>query len=255
MSVDAAGPGRFCNQLIRQAFASMLAQKFDLTVAYPCAGDVQRLGIACYSGAVELPAAAPAGAAAAAAPTTEDEVLGVIEGRLPPAETKISMNNDNCYCQSRQHTKVLREWLRPQAASIRAANTFAARYRNNSDVFLHIRLGDVPGYNPGVAYYRAALARTAPDASTVRYISTDTPGHPIVQQLVADHPETRVVVDGDLVKVIQFASTCKDVILSHGSFSAVIGFLAFDSHVYYAPYTTMWCGDMFSQPDWYIVYS
>lgn len=55
----------------------------------------------------------------------------------------------------------------------------------------------------------------------------------------------------DEIHTIQFASTCKHIVLSHGSFSAVIGYLAFFSNVYYPAYgDTMWYGDMFSIDGW-----
>jgi hypothetical protein len=189
--------------------------------------------------------------------TTEDAVLDIIEERAPPAATKYSFHNNECYFQSKRHTALLREWLRAQVDKIRAANPFAGRYRNNSDVFLHVRLGDVPGYNPGIEYFRAALGRVgasvAGGPAVAGCISSDSPGHPLVQQLVSEYPGLKIVHTGDLVQLIQFASTFAHVILSHGSFSAVIGFLAFDSTVYYAPYNTIWCGDMFTQPDWVLV--
>ena len=40
-------------------------------------------------------------------------------------------------------------------------------------------------------------------------------------------------MDKDLLKIIQFGSTCKYVILSYGSFSAFIGYISFFSKVYY----------------------
>lgn len=54
----------------------------------------------------------------------------------------------------------------------------------------------------------------------------------------------------DEINTIHFGSTCKHVILSHGSFSAVIGYLSFFSDIYYPDYSIsqMWYGDMFSVP-------
>ena len=37
-------------------------------------------------------------------------------------------------------------------------NPFKERYQNNNDVFMHVRLGDVPYYNPGLNYYLKALS-------------------------------------------------------------------------------------------------
>jgi len=243
MSIDTTGPGRFCNQVIRSSFASILAKKFDLAVEYAHGAELSRLGLELYNGSVVL--------SGEFTPTTENAVLDIIEERVPPAATKYGFHNNECYFQSKRHTALLREWLRSQVDKIRAANPFAGRYRNNSEVFLHVRLGDVPSYNPGLEYYRAALGRVG--ASVVGCISSDSPQHPLVQQLVSEYPGLKIVHTEDLVQLIQFASTFAHVILSHGTFSAVIGFLAFDSTVYYAPYNTIWCGDMFTQPDWVLV--
>jgi len=45
---------------------------------------------------------------------------------------------------------------------------------------------------------------------------------------------------------------CKNIILSHGSFSAVIGYLGFFSKIYYPEYdlNKIWYGDMFSINNW-----
>lgn len=243
MSIETTGPGRFCNQVIRTSFASILAKKFDLAVDYAFGAELRRLGLELFNGSVVLPGEFTE--------TTEDAVLDIIEERAPPAATKYNFHNNSCYFQSKRHTALLREWLLAQVDKIRAANPFAGRYRNNSEAFLHVRLGDVPGYNPGIEYYRAALGRVG--GNITGCISSDSPGNPLVQQLVAEYPGLRIVHTDDLVQLIQFASTFAHVILSHGSFSAVIGFLAFDSTVYYAPYNTIWCGDMFTQPDWVLV--
>lgn len=245
MSIETDGPGRFCNQVFRSAFASILAKKLDLAVAYAHA-EVGRLGVELFSGAVTLPGEF--------APASEAAVLAALAGGAPPA-SKISFRNDACYFQSRPCSALLRQWLRAQETAIVAANPFAARFRANSDAFLHVRLGDVPQFNPGADFFRKALARVAAatGAPASGFISSDSPDHPLVLQLLAEFPGLRLVVCDDLVRLIQFASTCAHVVLSHGSFSAVIGFLAFHSTVYYAPYNTPWCGDMFSQPDWILV--
>ena len=243
MSIDATGPGRFCNQVIRSSFASILAKKLDLAVEYAYGAELGRLGLEIFNGSVVLPGEFT--------PTTDGAVLDILEGRAPPATTKYSFNNDDCYFQGKPQTAFLREWIKSQEDKIRAANPFAGRYRNNSEVFLHVRLGDVPAFSPGIDFFRAALGRVGPQITGC--ISSDSPGHPLVQQLVSEYPGLQVVHTGDLVQIIQFASTFAHVVLSHGSFSAVIGFLAFDSTVYYAPYNTIWCGDMFTQPDWVLV--
>ena len=243
MSIVTEGPGRFCNQVIRSWFASILAGRLDLAVDYAHGADIRRLGAELFSGSAVLPGEF--------APASDDALLDFLEGSAPPPASKLCFRNDNCYFQSRRCSARLREWLLSQAERVRAANPFAARYRNNSEVFLHVRLGDASAFSPGIDFFRAALARVGPDPAGC--ISSDSPDHPLILQLVTEFPRLRVVHSDDLPLLILFASTFAHVVLSHGSFSAVIGFLAFDSTVYYAPYNVAWCGDMFSQPDWVLV--
>jgi len=56
------------------------------------------------------------------------------------------------------------------------------------------------------------------------FIATDSPSHDIIQTLFSTYPDSKFV-NWDEIDIIQFASTCKNIILSHGSFSAVIGVL------------------------------
>ena len=57
----------------------------------------------------------------------------------------------------------------------------------------------------------------------------------------------------DEIQTIQFASTCRYIGLSHGTYSAIIGYLVFFSNVYYKNLEKdkLWHGDIFSIPDWY----
>ena len=154
----------------------------------------------------------------------------------------------------------------------------------NSDVFVHVRLDDAAQWSPGFEYYARAVRRAAADfaaadfaagaiqsaaapsaiavavsantadAAVTGWVSSDSPAHETCQRLLAEFPGLAVWSDPDIVRTIQFASTCRAVVLSHGSFSATIGNLAFDSLVYYPPYPpTLWFGDMFTMPGWVCV--
>ena len=245
MSIEIHGaPGRFCNHVIRNSFASMLASQFNLTVNYSYQEEIERLGIPLYngSGMLQTPSI----------PAVDIEVLDTIEGLKQLQANVYNFCNDNCYFQSRRHTIWLRKWLCDNKTTICAANPFKERMQN-SDIFVHLRLGDAAAYTPGIEYFRKAITTASESGVITGYISTDSPDHPLTRQLLIEFPTMQLFTEPDIVRVIQFASTCARVVLSHGSFSAVIGFLAFDSNVYYAPYTTIWCGDMFTQPDWHLI--
>jgi hypothetical protein len=278
-AVCAAGaPGRFGNQFIRHLFVSALAQRCDLRAAYSRGAELARLGLPLHTGARWF-AAAPAAA-------TEAEVLAWVTGAAPFPDTCVDVRNDNCYCQSRPCSLWLHAHLKARAAHVRAANPFRGRYLEsgarsptpkNSDVFIHVRLDDAAQWSPGFDYYARAVRRAAADfaaadfaaaapsslavsantadTAVTGWVSSDSPAHETCQRLLAEFPGLAVWSDPDVVRTIQFASTCRAVVLSHGSFSATIGNLAFDSLVYYPPYppTQMWFGDMFTMPGWVCV--
>ena len=125
---------------------------------------------------------------------------------------------------------------------------------NNNDVFVHIRLGDVADKNPGFEYYEKVLKSLKTNRYDRIYLSSDSPSHPICQKIFEVFRNTSFL-QIDEVSTIQFASTCRYVVLSHGSFSAAIGYLAFFSEVYYPAYDDMkrWYGDMFSVPGFQMV--
>ena len=83
------------------------------------------------------------------------------------------------------------------------------------------------------------------------YISTDEEDHDIVKTIMLNYPSA-ILVSQDEIKTFQFASTCRNIILSHGSFSAIIGYLSFFSNIYYPAYEAdkIWYGDMFSIDTW-----
>jgi hypothetical protein len=128
------------------------------------------------------------------------------------------------------------------------ANPFKERYNSNNDLLIHIRLGDVEHLNPGGNYYLNAISNIKFDNL---YITSDTKEHSIIQEIIEKYPNT-TIIDYDEIKTIQFASTCKNIILSNGTFSAIIGYLAFYSTIYYPEMEPdkRWHGDIFSINGW-----
>jgi hypothetical protein len=78
----------------------------------------------------------------------------------------------------------------------------------------------------GIKYYINAIKNIIFDNL---YISTDDKNHSIIIQLLELYPSSQLI-NYDEITTIQFANTCKHIILSHGSFSAVIGYLSFFSN-------------------------
>ena len=115
-------------------------------------------------------------------------------------------------------------------------------------MFIHIRLTDVEHFNPGITYYVNAIKNIIFDNL---YISTDDKNNNMVKELLKLYPSSQLI-NFDEISTFQFASTCKHIILSHGSFSAVIGYLSFFSSIYYPEYelNKIWYGDMCSIDNW-----
>ena len=131
--------------------------------------------------------------------------------------------------------------------NIVSKNPFKERYNNNNDCFVHVRLGDMENLNPGITYYLNVL-------STIQfnhlYIASDSLNNKIIHSICVKYPNSTEINFND-VKTLQFGSTCKHIILSHGTFSAMIGYLSHNSNVYYKKYdkTKGWHGDVFSTPE------
>jgi hypothetical protein len=155
------------------------------------------------------------------------------------------------FFQTRDITNYIFAYLRKPViqTNIISANPFRERYNNNNDVFIHIRLTDVADKNPGSTYYLNTLSLLSFDNI---YIATDDPSHSIVRLLQEKYPDVKLIQYNEPIQIMQFGSTCKNIILSHGSFSSIIGYLAFDSSVYFPQYEhgKIWYGDMFTEKGW-----
>ena len=104
--------------------------------------------------------------------------------------------------------------------------------------------------NPRLNYYLKAIENIGNFDNL--YISSDEITHQIISSICNKYPKSLILVNCNEIDTIQFASTCKNIILSHGSFSAIIGYLSYYSNVYYPEYekNKIWYGDMFSIDGW-----
>ncbi len=226
--------GRMGNTVIRNLAISFIAKKFDLKVTYWRHAELERLGIDLFSGSREYP-----------------QKLEIVDDNYFSIYRRDTLEyNLDCpdYYQRKEIADLLYDHLHSKEVKekIMESNPFYIRYNQNNDLFIHIRLGDVPQYNPGVHYYLEMMKRIQFDHV---FISTDSPDHPMVQQILQEYPKAMLFLQ-DEVTTFQFASTAKHVLLSNGTFSAIIGYLAYYSTVYYPEYRYIWHGDMFSIPSW-----
>ena len=229
--------GRLGNQIIRNLAVSIVAEKHNLKVDYYNKDLINKLGIELFSGSNSYNVTQY---------LTDDNYFGIYNS------DKLNYNLDatHHYFQTKEITNTLYNYLHKYEikSNIIGNNPFKERYNKNNDLFIHIRLTDVAQYNPGIKYYINAIKNIIFDNL---YISTDDKNNNMIIELLQLYPCSQLI-KFDEITTFQFASTCKHIILSHGSFSAVIGYLSFFSNVYYPEYelNKIWYGDMFSIDNW-----
>jgi hypothetical protein len=233
MSTAKGMGGRLCNKVIMNLCCSIISEKNNLKIDYEYEDECNKLGLNLFHGDKEYENTIV---------LTESNYLGLLNDSL---QSNIRINS---FFQTKDISNFLVKYLRLKdvQTKIMNANPYSNRYDNNNDIFIHVRLGDTISFNPGLRYYETAI----PKIKTNIYISSDSIHHEICQTLIKKY--NAKVVQLNEVNTIQFGSTCKHVVLSHGSFSAVIGFLSFYSNIYYPEYDMkkLWYGDMFSIPEW-----
>ena len=228
--------GRLGNQFIRNIAVSFIAEKHDLRVTYSSHDKIKMLGIPLFVGQKEY---------------THTMVLtdsNYFETFETPSLRQNLYPNKNFF-QTKEITTKIYNYLREDTIkqTIMSTNKYNLNYDNNKDLFIHIRLDDVKKHTPGIEYYLKTISMV--DFENM-YVSTDEPSHEIIRQLRQQYPSCKMINYNE-TETIQFASTCKNIILSHGSFSAVIGYLSFFSNIYYPEYENgkIWYGDLFSVND------
>ena len=154
----------------------------------------------------------------------------------------IILNNFNpCrdFFQTEEITNLIFNYIRSDKIknNIIKLNKFNKRYNNNNDLFIHIRLSDAKKYNVGVNYYLKCINDLNFDNI---YIASDSLNDEIIIYLINKYPNIKLI-NANEINTIHFGSTCKYVILSHGSFSAIIGYLSFYSTIFYPNIEPKWC--------------
>jgi len=229
--------GRLGNQFIRNLAVSLLAEKNNLKVDYYNKDLFNKLGIELFSGDNSYNSIQN---------LTDDNYFTIYNSD----ELNYNLNPNNNYFQTKEIMKFLYTYLHSEKvkSNIINNNPFKERYTKNNDLFIHVRLGDVSHLNPGIKYYINAIKKIHFDNL---YISTDSRDHNIIIELLQLYPSSQLITF-DEITTFQFGSTCKHIILSHGSFSALIGYLSFFSNIYYPEYelNKIWHGDMFFIDKW-----
>jgi hypothetical protein len=232
------GGGRLGNQIIRNLACSLVSEKFDLYTEYTWHNMINKLGISLYIGTNKY-----------------NNTIVLNDSNYFDTFNKFALNANimaSDYFQRSQITNFIYKHLHKESvkSSVVEANPFKERYSKNNDIYIHLRLDDAKQWSPGLEYYLKAIKPVGVHDNI--YVSTDEKEHVIVKQLLERYPRAKLL-EYDEIQTIQFASTCKNIILSHGSFSAIIGYLAYYSNITYPDYSlasVSWFGDMFSIDGW-----
>lgn len=226
MSKTTIKNGRLCNQIIRNLSLSILAQKYDLYVEYSNYDIINnKLGIELFIGNQKY-----------------NKTILINNNNYMIYYKNMINNNANFnfmrnYFQNEEITTILHNHLKSKKTTIMNKNPYKERYNNNNDLFLHIRLTDAKKWNMGLAYYLYCIKLVKYDRI---YIGSDNFNDDLIKQIKTLYPKV-IYVKKNPVETIQFGSTCKNIILSHGSFSAIIGYLGFFSNVYFMNKKPVWC--------------
>jgi hypothetical protein len=230
--------GRLGNQIIRNLAVSLLAERHNLKVDYCNKDLINKIGIELFNGSNKY-----------------EDIRCLNENNYFTIyncnNLNYNLDPNNSYFQTKEITNFLYNYLHTDKvkSNIIANNEFKERYNKNNDLFIHIRLTDAAQWNPGITYYINAIKNINFDNL---YISTDDKNNNIIINLIQLYPSVKLI-NFDEITTFKFASTCKHIILSHGSFSSVIGYLSFFSNIYYPEYelNKIWYGDMFSINSWF----
>jgi len=235
MSSTHGGSGRLCNHIFRNVCLSFIAKKHNLYVDYTYINHIKSLGIELFSGSNKY---------AETKKLDDDNYFDIL--------TSKSINyNLHClysYFQTKDISLYLYNYLQEPSIqnSIIQANPFKDRINSNNDCFIHLRLTDAEIYGPGINYYLKALSMLTFDKL---HIASDDLTHPVINTIIEAYPNSMKVELND-VQTIQFGSTNKYLVLSPGTFSAIIGYLSKSDQVLYPGIYKMWHGNIFSIPSW-----
>ena len=220
--------GRLCNQIFRLFAVSILAKKHNLHVNYILNRykSIRDLGIILYSSDTKKEGVCKS--------LDDDTMLQIYNSNEKIGS--LNVKGQSCF-QRKSCSDLIFENIRSDESkkSIINKNPYKDRYNNNNDCCIHVRLGDVRRWNPGVLYFCKVLDDLNFDKL---YIASDSPNDPIVKEIKNKYENSEILIKNE-IETIQFASTCKNVVLSHGTYSGIIGYLSFYSNVYYCKVKTV----------------
>jgi len=230
--------GRLGNSLFVGIAVHLIAKRSNLKFNYKYHDKFKKLGIELFSGENTFDETIS---------LRDNNFMGLINSEEPIYKNIHVLNN--VWCQIKEYAFFLKDYLEKeeQKSKIINANQHSDRYKNNNDVYVHVRLGDVAhrGFTPGFDYFDKALTALKFENG---YISSDSINHPLCKQIIEKFKLKTIETSEE--DTIAFASTCKYLVLSSGTYSWMIGVLGYFSEIYYPKIYKVWHGDVFVFPEW-----
>lgn len=217
-------PGRWGNHFIRNMCAHILAKKYNLRFRYSYYDYFLKLGIELYTGGQN--------SFSTTKNLTDEEVYELLISDNKVVDYNISL--DHIYCQTREICLFLKDYLPSNQNS-----------NSNENVLIHVRVDDAAQFNPGYHYYDKVLATLKYNTG---FITSDDIKHPICRKLITKY--NLEIINLSELDTILFATQCQYLILSHGTYSWLMGLLSPAATVFYAKIKKIWHGDIFVYPQW-----
>ena len=211
-----ASNGRLGNQIIRNVAVSLIAERHGLAASYSSRDAiVDRLGIPLYeSGTLRF--------------FNQRELDDENFGRMlaaPPGSVRFRLDADRAYFQT---PEVCERVLALLASEAVRGSVQARCAQHGISIVVHVRLGDVPQFSPGLDYFVKAVEGLSPGEGDIA-IATDSPDHGTVRGLLARFPGRARLVRPELDEVdtllLAAAPDLDGLVLSGGSYSALLGYL------------------------------
>jgi len=228
---------RFGNLFFLNMCLHIFSQKFDLRSTYKYENDFNKLGIYFHKGNqihkknILL---------------TDQNFENLLKSDISPRNIII---NNNVWFHTNSFCKTIKEYFENNNLfiNVRQRNVYRNKYYNNNDLFIHVRLGDVSDKTTCLKnYYIKTIESVKFDRG---FISSDSLNHDLCKKLIKKYKLTPI--DKSEVETIMFGSTCKNIILTGGTFSWLIGFLALPtSTIFYPELKDRWFGNIFSFTNW-----
>lgn len=242
--------GRFGNIFIRNFIAEYIAKKNNLKFEYERYDQFKKLGIKLFIGEKIYDETIIITDEIVDSIIFDDEIFDKYVKNKNILFRKHDYNplnlNNFCWGQTSSIVSHIRNIVNFEER-VYNSNPYIKKYNNNNNLFVHVRLGDIIEHNFYVNfnYYDNIISKIS---YKIGYITSDSINHDICQKLINKYK--LIIYDSDEIDTLQFGSTCKNIILSNGTYSWLLGLLSFRSNVYYPKIKIKWHGNIYVYPDW-----